>query len=497
MANKMSEDEIRIRKRLRDDFIYYASKCLRIRTKDAKIDPFVLNKAQLYTHSKLQYQKGQTGKVRALILKGRQQGMSTLIGGRFYHLVTHSFGMQAFILTHQMEATANLYKMAKRYYENTPDLVKPSIKTSNSKELLFGELDSGYKVGTAENANVGRSNTIQLLHGSEVAFWSNTQEHAKGILQTVPDLPNTEIILESTANGVGNYFHQQWQMAEAGTSEYIAIFVPWFWQEEYRQDVPADFEITIEEQDLVDQYDLTLEQIVWRRKKIIELSVNGMDGLKAFKQEYPCNSTEAFQLTGENSYIDSEIVMKARACEEPERIGPLFLGVDPARFGDDRSSIIRRKGRVAYGLESYIKKDTMEITGLVHKIIKEEKPHRVMVDVGGLGAGVVDRLKELGHEEIVVPVNAGSPPLDAARYVNKRAEMWGELKDWLYQEPCKIPDSDSLHADICGLKYKYDSNSRLKMESKEEAKRILFSSSKFLPEIDGSELSSSSPLNSQ
>ena len=471
MTNKLSDDEIRIRRKLRDDFIHYASKCLRIRTKDAKIDPFTLNKAQLYTHSKLQYQKGQTGKVRALILKGLQQGMSTLIGGRFYHLVTHSFGMQAFILTHQMEATANLYKMAKRYYENTPDLVKPSIKTSNSKELLFGELDSGYKVGTAENANVGRSNTIQLLHGSEVAFWSNTEEHAKGILQTVPDMPNTEVILESTANGVGNYFHQQWQMAEAGTSEYIAIFVPWYWQDEYQQACSPDFELLDDEEALVHQYGLTKEQLAWRRKKIIELSVNGMDGQKAFKQEYPCNSTEAFQLTGEDSYIDSELVMKARKCQELERIGPLLLGIDPARFGDDRSSIIRRRGRVAYGLESYTKKDTMEITGLVHRIIQSENPFRVLVDVGGLGAGVVDRLKELGHAERVVAVNAGSKPLDANKYTNKRAEMWGELKAWLVDEPCQIPDSDSLHADLCGLKYKFDSNSRLKMESKDEAKK--------------------------
>lgn len=470
-TSKLSDDERRIRRKLRDDFIHYATKCLKIRTKAARIDPFLLNKAQLYTHGKLQYQKGQTGKVRALVLKGRQQGMSTLIGGRFYHIVTHTFGTQAFILTHQMEATANLYKMAKRYYENTPDLVKPSIKTSNSKELLFGELDSGYKVGTAENANVGRSNTIQLLHGSEVAFWSNTEEHAKGILQAVPDMPGTEVILESTANGVGNYFHQQWQQAEAGLSEYIAIFVPWFWQEEYRQEVDADFIMLDEEEDLVNQYGLTPGQIAWRRKKIIELSVNGIDGEKAFKQEYPCNSTEAFQLTGEDSYIPADLVMRARKCEELEKIGPLLIGVDPARFGDDRSSIIRRRGRVAYGLESYSKKDTMEVTGIVHRIIQTENPYKVLVDVGGLGAGVVDRLKELGHGDKVVAINAGSHSLDANKYMNKRAEMWGELKQWLADEPCKIPDSDSLHADLCGLKYKFDSNSRLKMESKDEAKK--------------------------
>ena len=167
-----------IRQRLKDDFVHYASKCLRIRTKSGSIETFALNKAQLYIHEQLEKQKGETGKVRALILKGRQQGVSTLIGGRFYHKVSHHFGMQAFILTHALDATQNLYKMAQRYYENTPAPVKPQVTTSNSKELIFGVLDSGYKLGTAENKAVGRSSTIQLLHASEVAFWNNAAEHA-------------------------------------------------------------------------------------------------------------------------------------------------------------------------------------------------------------------------------------------------------------------------------------------------------------------------------
>lgn len=466
----MDLNEKAIRQKLKDNFIHYAVKCLKIRSKSGSIEPFSLNRAQLYIHQQLEMQKGQTGKVRALILKGRQQGCSTYVGGRFYHKVSHSFGTQAFILTHALDATSNLYKMAQRYHQNTPQIVRPQVTTSNAKELVFGKLDSGYKVGTAENKSVGRSSTIQLFHGSEVAFWNNCEEHAKGIMQAVPDEAGTEIILESTANGVGNYFHQLWQKAETELSEFIAIFVPWYWQDEYVKEVKGEFSILPEEQSLFEQYGLTNEQLLWRRNKIVELSISGVDGEKAFMQEYPNNAAEAFQLTGEDSYIDSHIVYKARKCPA-ERFGNLILGVDPARFGDDRTSIIRRQGRVAFGLESYIKKDTMEVVGIVHNIIKNEHPFRVCVDVGGLGAGVVDRLKELGHSDIVVAVNAGSKPLDAEKYYNKRAEMWGELKKWLLDEPCAIPDSDSLHADLCGLKYKFDSNSRLRMETKEEAKK--------------------------
>jgi hypothetical protein len=466
----MTPQEKLIRQRLKDDFAHYALKCLKIRSESGQIVPFTLNTAQKFIHARLQAQKDSTGIVRAVVLKGRQQGCSTYVGARFYHQVTHRRGTQAFILTHALDATQNLYKMAQRYYDNTPALVKPEVTTSNAKELVFGDLDSGYKLGTAENKSVGRSSTIQLLHGSEVAFWANADEHAKGIMQAVPGLDGTEIILESTANGVGNYYHQQWQRAEAGQSEFIAVFVPWYWQDKYKKCITDSFSTEPEEDELKRQYMLTDEQINWRRYKIAELSVSGIDGEKAFKQEYPCNPTEAFQLTGEDSYINAETVMLARKTNA-ESYGPLLIGVDPARFGDDRTSIIRRKGRVAYNLQSYVKKDTMEVVGLVSRIIQTENPDKVFVDVGGLGAGVVDRLNELGYKQLIVPVNAGSKPLDGNKYTNKRAEMWGEMHAWLNDIPSQIPDSDSLHADLCGVKYKFDSNTRLQLEKKEDMKK--------------------------
>lgn len=466
----MDEHERHVRLKLKNDLEHYALKCLKIRAKSGEIQPFYLNKAQKHIHAKLEAQLQLTGKVRALIVKGRQQGCSTYVGARYYHKVTHRFGAQAFILTHALDATQNLYKMAKRYYENTPALVKPQVATSNAKELVFGSLDSGYKLGTAENKAVGRSATIQLLHGSEVAFWSNADEHAKGILQAVPNESGTEIILESTANGVGNYFHQMWQKAEAGLSEYIAIFVPWYWQEEYQISLAEPLTLTDTEQELKHQYLLTDAQLNWRRLKIIDLSVNGTDGEKSFKQEYPCNSTEAFQLTGEDSLIPSDLVMQCRKANA-ERYGKLVVGVDPARFGDDRTAIIRRQGRVAYGLESHIKKDTMEITGIINSIIVNERPFRVFVDMGGLGAGIVDRLRELGHGDIVVSINFGAHPFDARNYTNKRDEMWCEMKKWMLDVPCQIPDLDSLHGDLCGVRYAVDSNSRTKIEAKSAMKK--------------------------
>ncbi len=164
-SNIAEEKEKRIRQRLKDDFPHYASKCLFIRTKDGEVEPFVLNDAQRYLHERLEEQRNRTGKIRALVLKGRQQGCSTYTEGRFFWKTTHRRGVKAFILTHLDEATANLFGMAKRFYENCPVLVRPSRSASNAKELIFDTLDSGYKVGTAGSQGTGRGDTIQLFHG--------------------------------------------------------------------------------------------------------------------------------------------------------------------------------------------------------------------------------------------------------------------------------------------------------------------------------------------
>lgn len=464
----MDERERKIRQRLKDDFEHYAAKCLRIRTKSGSIVPLELNEAQRYIHERVEEQRRKIGKVRAIILKGRQQGCSTYIEGRFYWRVTHSRGVRAFILTHEEEATNNLFEIATRYHDNCHPLVKPSSGAANAKELHFDVLDSGYKVGTAGNKAVGRSSTVQFFHGSEVAFWPNAQQHAAGIIQAIPDEIGTEVFKESTANGVGNYFHKEWQDAEAGLSEYIAIFVPWYWQKEYRKEVPEGFVLESDEELYKETYRLDDEQMAWRRAKIVELK----DPI-LFKQEYPATASEAFQVSGQDPYIKPDLVMTARICKVEEDYGDKILGVDPARFGDDRTSICYRQGRKVHWIKSYSKKSTMEVAGIVRQAIREVGANQCAIDVGGLGAGVYDRLIELvaPSECNVIQVNSSETPIDQNKYTNKRAEMWGLMKEWLENQPSSIPNSDELMADLTQIKYSYDSNNALKMERKEDMKK--------------------------
>jgi hypothetical protein len=133
---------------------------------------------------------------------------------------------------------------------------------------------------------------------------------------------------------------------------------------------------------------------------------------------------------------------------------------------------MRRRGRVAFNKESHRGKDTMQLAGLVAAIITEERPRKLFVDIGGLGAGVYDRLKELGHGDVVIAVNFGGKAIKEDRYQNRRAEMWGKLKIWL-EDPAgsRIPDDDTLHSDLTGPRYSYDSSTRLCLERKEDMRK--------------------------
>jgi hypothetical protein len=471
---EMSEKDRRVRKRLRDDFIHYSRMILKIRTKAGEVLPFELNQAQLYLHERLEQQLVVTGRIRALILKGRQQGVSTYIGGRYYWKATHKRGRRVFILTHEQPATDNLFGMVERYHDNCDPICKPRTGAANAKELSFPGLDSDYAVGTAGTKAVGRSQTVQLLHGSEVAFWPNAAAHFAGVVQAVPDLPGTEILLESTANGLSGEFYERWQVAEAGSGDYIAIFIPWFWDPGYRRRVPDGFTLNEAEQEYAGLYGCDVEQMVWARAKRIELK----DPL-LFMQEYPATAAEAFQSTGHDSFIKAADVLRARKTSH-EGHGPLILGADPARFGNDGFALSWRQGRKVSKTETRHDLDVVAGAGWIKQVIDTDNPAKVFVDVGGLGAGTVDILHSWGGVYLakVVGVNFGSEPItpqvvleDGSRnagHRNRRAEMWASSNDWLKDEGgADLPDDDRLQADACGPGYSYDMYQRLQLESKE------------------------------
>lgn len=503
----MNATELSIRQKLKDDLEHYSKKCLTIRTKDTSagggaIQAFRFNSTQRIVHEKLNQQLEKKGKVRAIILKARQTGISTYVQARYYHKVTHNSGMLAMILTHLDDATQNLFMMTKRFHDNCPDPVKPTTRAANAKELYFDKLDSRYKTATAGSREVGRSDTVQLLHGSEVAFWPNAETHIQGLGQAISSSDGTESILESTANGVGNLFHKMWKAAERGEIEYEPIFIPWFQHEEYRAAPPAAWNIPEAFAEYEKIYDLDRPQTYWAFCKNKELAVSTSSPIDEvcwkFKQEYPANSDEAFQTSGENPFVPTEMVLRARKnTVEPQ--GALILGVDPARGGGDKTGLVDRQGRkLGVNICKRFDNDNLMVTcAAIVDYYKKYKPKKIIIDVTGLGGGLYDRLIELVPSRVVHPVNFASTANQPEKYKNRRSEIHGELLEWFQCEAgVDIPDSDELQGDICAPVWgngatHTNSSGQLCLEPKDRIKSRLY----FSPDLgDAAALTCALPM---
>lgn len=459
--------------RILKDLPSFAKNFLVIHDKSGTERKFEMNRAQLYVHKRLEAQLAATSKVRALILKGRQQGVSTYVQSRFFQKIITRKGKKAFILTHLSDATRAIFEMTKRYSENVDTDLFPSPDKKNDNTLMYTGLGSGYRVGTAGSTEIGRSMTNQYLHLSEYGFYKDAASISMGLLQTVAEIADTEIIKESTANGIDNDFYSDWKEAKNGKSRYQAIFVPWYWQDEYCIDDP-EFRPDENEREWLVRFGtngLRPGHLNWRRIKLQDFKGDEDQKCRKFRQEYPFTDDEAFLSSITDTFIHVECVQKARVTKV-ESEGALIIGVDPSRMGDDRIAIIRRKTRKAYKLQTHYKIDTMELAGIIKRIIDTEHPKRVCIDCIGIGAGVVDRLHELGYVDIVIGVNVARKAEEPKKYRNCRAELWDRTRDWLMQDmPVEIPDSDELQTDLTVFGYKYDSEDRLLIESKVDMKK--------------------------
>jgi len=463
----------------RRDLERYAQDCLRIRDKDSRLVSFPgFNTAQRYVHARLEEQKAKTGKVRALVLKARQQGISTYVAVRYYNRATLYRGIVVYILSHEQAASDKLFAFVDRFQVHNP--IRPSVGASNVKELEFNRLDSVYEVATAGQKAGGRGGTITLFHGSEVAYWQSAGEHFGSSVQAVPDRPGTEIILESTASGASGEFYERWHRAIAGEGDYIPIFVPWFWQEEYRREVPHDFELSTEpgdtgmtEKEYAQLFNLSLEQMAWRRAKVEELR-----SVQLFDREYPGSPDLAFSSADiKRSFILPIQVLRARKRKGVVAAGPVIMGGDPSGPGKDRFAVAKRQGAVVHFVDYRQVPDTVEAIEWLRQLIDDHKPHRFYLDLAGIGHAIYTLLRAKGepYRSIVRGVNFGAtsqaklalPKVPGPK--NRRAEMWDRSKDWLeLPEGVSLPNDDALQADATAPRIKPLLDNDFLLESKQD-----------------------------
>ena len=262
-------------------------------------DPFAWAQNALCLEIERQYNLGLP--VRIIVLKGRQLGVSTMSEGTLFNWTFLHPGTRSLVIAHETKASQHLFDMTKLMWEEWPFRPLYTEKHNTAKSLAWIETRSSMSVATARNAGSGRGFTYHAVHCSECAFWDEPERLMVGLNQSVPYRHGTLIILESTANGVGNWFHEEWQRAMAGESQYIPLFFPWFMHQEYcfpnTTLINRDLDKT--ERDLMHTFNLNLGQIAWRRHTIINDCLNDE---KQFNQEYPCTPQEAFLSTGLNVF---------------------------------------------------------------------------------------------------------------------------------------------------------------------------------------------------
>ena len=325
-----------VKLRCRYDFEYWAAKCVMIKDKTSGEDiPFVLNGPQRRVLGELEADRESGRPLRMIILKARQWGGSTLVQLYMAWIqITQKRNWNSLICAHVKDTAAMIRGMFTKMLERYPaeywdgeeaPAFKPFERTLNTR-IIQGR---GCKVtvGSSENQDAVRGNDYAMAHLSEVAFWKDTTmstpgEFIRAVCGGINSTPLTMVVLESTANGVGNYFHKEWLRAKKGESDKRAVFVPWYEIEIYRSEV-RDAEVLWKG---MDEYErglwergLTLEMIQWYHDKRAEYQ-----SAEQMHAEYPTTDEEAFIATEHNVFNATEVEAMRGECNEDYERGELM-----------------------------------------------------------------------------------------------------------------------------------------------------------------------------
>lgn len=345
--------EAEIKEQALVDYTTFAEEYIKITDKKGDQVPFKHNTIQKQINDKVAELHAAGKPVRIIILKARQHGGSTNEQGRMLYNTTTKSNRTGLIVAHKANVTAKIFEKAKYMYNNLPANVKPLSKASNATELVF-DRPTGYKgkqkglnskisIQTAGDVSIGRGDTIFYAHLSEFAFWEGPEgkepkKQLSGITSAVPKTPDTEIVIESTANGF-NDFKELWDEAVSGENEWVPLFFPWHANPEYQMECSdEEYQRVIEnldkkiyeylygtkkQQGIIKLFNLTKEQVkwwVWTYKNDCNSDLNMM------KQENPGLPEEAFLSTGtpvfDNEKVQSRIeYLRQKYKKKPTKQG--------------------------------------------------------------------------------------------------------------------------------------------------------------------------------
>ncbi len=299
--------------------------------------PFKLKPAQRLIDDAKNRQKSAGLPVRIAVLKGRQLTVSTYCCGLMQHYVMTNKGVTALSIADKMDLPKQWIRRADSWLDMTPTFtadgvgyrLKPHVKATNAIELWFDLMQSRYTIASAEGKTPGVGSTLDACHFSEAALWPNPDDIERQTFQGIPAKPGTIVIVESTGEVVGDWWYNFWWAAKRGESNYEAIFLPWFLEDEYSMDASAFGEMN-EAEERIFKMGASREQLAWRRWKI----TNDFGGDSVwFANQFPSTPEEAFLSGGRNVFTSEEVALAKATIREPVWRGDLIPGARPQSYG--------------------------------------------------------------------------------------------------------------------------------------------------------------------
>ena len=263
---------------------------------------------------------------RNIVLKARQMGLTTWVAARFFLKTITQPGTLTLEVAHTQEAAEEIFRIVHRFLDQLPErLRKGPLKTarSNVRQIVFPAIDAQYRVVSAADRNAGRGLTVQNLHCSELARWpGDATETLAGLRAALA--PGAEMVLESTPQGVGGCFHEEWLKADE--TGMVRHFFPWWMETGYRAKAVDEGSLTEEEQALM-ECGLDLRQIGYRRQ--IRADFRGLA-----RQEFAEDEDSCFLASGESVFELSAVEARLKAAPEPaewRKNGELEIWLSPVK----------------------------------------------------------------------------------------------------------------------------------------------------------------------
>jgi hypothetical protein len=296
-----------------------AERLLLVRTREGWTAPLKANAAQ----RAFERRRGE----RNIVLKARQMGLTTWAAARFFLKTITQPGTLTLEVAHTQEAAEEIFRIVHRFLDWLPEELREGpLRTSraNVRQIVFPEMDAQYRVVSAGDRNAGRGLTVQNLHCSELARWpGDPAETLAGLRAAMA--PGAELILESTPDGVGGCFHEEWQ--KAGETGMVRHFFPWWMERRYRAKAVDAASLTDEERDLRTRKRLDLEQIGFRRQ--IRADFRGLA-----RQEYAEDEESCFLASGDSVFELSAIEARWKTMTAPSELrqnGDLEIWLPPLK----------------------------------------------------------------------------------------------------------------------------------------------------------------------